>query len=124
MKGMPKNARHLELLNVAEACRIRQQLPLRGFYADVSQGILRKPWGAFRTMTCSSLVYDFDRDQAVTPLELLALQGMPVEAVRLAPQQKVSSFGRLAGQGMFLPDLGMVMLAYVCNPFAPWWKPA
>jgi hypothetical protein len=79
------------------------------------------PWGGLRTLCCGSKCYDFARDQVVTPAEELGLQGLPCEALKL-DGFRPSAISKLAGQGMFLPNIGLVLLAYTANPFAPWWN--
>ncbi len=115
-------ARVMDLLNVAYASRQKQQKGVSNFFCDVSQGVLRRPWAeGLRTMTTSWEVFDFEREQIITSLETLALQGLPVQDIctqGLAPED----IKKMAGQAMCLPCIGSIMMAYFLCSYAPWWK--
>jgi hypothetical protein len=108
MTGVPGCARMVDLLNVAEAYRLKKDLPLESFYCNLSQGIKRRPFGSLKTLTKHSHVYDFEREVTVSPLEELILQGMPVP--ELCSEFNIG--GAFAGNAMFTPCAASVLLSF------------
>ena len=97
------------------------------FYQDVSQCVSRHTWGSsVPCITRSSLVYDFKRDQILSSKALLAMQGLPVPDMKLdsLPDVSEADLRDLAGECMFLPSLGSILLAVFLNRDAVWWCPA
>lgn len=121
--GVLASARVCDLLDLAEAHRIRHSIPADNFFVDISQAVNRKPWGALRTLTTSCALYDFHREQMVAPLEFVALQGHPAkEWAEHYSQIHPRVIQSMTGQAMFGPCVGLVMMAYFLNPHAPWWN--
>lgn len=123
MLGVPDSERMRDLLDVAEADRLRRGLSSDGFYCDLSQSVRRCPWGPLRTLTVNSAVYDFGREMVLSPLEEMALQGFPaVELASSAGLRDPSVVCSWAGQAMFVPCVAALKLAYFLNSWGPWWK--
>jgi hypothetical protein len=111
--------RSLDLLDVANGYRIKHQLPVRGFFCDTSQSVRRSPWGPFRTSTVRTEMFNFASRQYVTPLQKLAVHGLPTESP-WTPDE-LSHAGKWAGEGMFLPSIASVVLAFWLLDATPWW---
>lgn len=115
--------RSLDVLDVASAYRLQRGLPLLGFFCDVSQGVKRKSWGPLHTLTTSAHVYSFKLKAFVSPLQKLGLHGYPVgERCLDWESSSGNALSNWAGEGMFLPCVGSLLLAYFLNPLAPWWN--
>jgi hypothetical protein len=114
---VPPSKRMREALDIAWAAGPKT-FPL---YIDLSQCISRKKWGSEGfCLTTTSLIYDFEMDQVWSPKAHLALQGHPVTDLSLEGFSQ-SDLKDLAGEGMFIPCVGMLMLAIFLNPHSPWW---
>lgn len=84
---------------------------LKGMFLDVSQSLHRKAYtqgGVNRCLTTSSLLYSYEHDRIVTPLEMLYFQGYP-RTLKIPMSLSPSELKDLAGEGMTLPCLAMVM---------------
>ncbi len=97
------------------------------WWTNYSQQVDREPWGdSIGCLATSTNVWDYERKRALTGLELLALHGYPVsefaEGTAEIPQVGDKDFSRLAGNGVSLPVLGSVMLSFILNSSAPWWR--
>ena len=71
-------------------------------------------------MTKTSRIYDFERDQLVTPSEALQLQGLPVACMDISESSDFVAY-QAAGQGFFCPSVSTLLLAFFLNHHAPWW---
>ncbi len=97
------------------------------WYTNFSQSVDRLQWGpSLMCLTGSSHVYSFADDRILTGIDYLTLQGLPtadlVEVLAAAePFCAEHELVHFAGQGMALPSVGQILLAYVLNSKAPWW---
>lgn len=118
LRGLQCTARVEELLNIAWMAGGRA-LPL---YLDASQCVSRKPWSkTVPCLTTSSTIYDYSLDCTWTANCKLAVQGVPIgdlDVSDLTPQQKSD----LAGEAMFLPDVGSIVVAFFLSSSGPWWQ--
>ncbi len=84
-----------------------------GLFCDLSQCVGRAPWTSKKTacvhcLTTSSVVYSFERDRIVLPIELLAWHAYPTEAVpRAVPSAQIRD---ATGEMMALPAIAHIML--------------
>ncbi|CAK0818689.1 unnamed protein product, partial [Prorocentrum cordatum] len=110
-----------DVLDVAWAWRLKNGFPAEGFYSDPSQDIRRMPWSSdIKTFTRSSTIWDFHNARFLKKYDKLLLHGYPVNEMDfLGFDTGVNTW---AGEGMFLPSIGSVLLGYFLNPRAPWWK--
>ena len=72
----------------------------RGLLCDLSQCMGRSPWTSKKTscahcLTTSNMVYSFERDRIVLPIELLAWHAYPTNSVPSASPWPASSEGQL-----------------------------
>ncbi len=72
-------------------------------------------------------MYSHALDRTLTGVEILSLQGLPVadvvDCLTCDPQPfSEKDLHHLAGQGMGLPSVGMILLAYILNSHGPWWN--
>lgn len=98
------------------------QHSMKDIYIDVSQNPVRQPWtnkdGVTKCLTTSSMLYSYGLQRMLLPVELLFLQGHRRNVTiptRMAPR----SVSLLAGEGIFLPSLGLLVQALVsarCMP--------
>ncbi len=92
----------------------QKQDALRHVYVDVSQNHARRPFtndaGVTGTLTTSTLLYSFDRDNFVLPREMLYLHGHS-RSICIPEEVKPNSIKSLAGEGVSLPCLGTVLYA-------------
>jgi hypothetical protein len=123
--GVPAVARVLDLLDVAESARLQAGLPVEGYFANITQSVSRKPWGHMKTLTAHTELYDFSREVMVSPIEELALHGFPAKEMleQLLSEYSCKTIQSFAGNSMFLPCIGSVMLAYFLNSHGTWWRP-
>ena len=86
---------------------------MKGMFLDVSQSLHRKAYtqaGVNRCLTTSSVLYSYEHDRLVTPPELLYFQGYP-RTLKIPPSLSSAELRDLAGEGMTLPCLAMVLWA-------------
>lgn len=116
--GVPPSLRMRDCIDIAWAAG-PQSFP---FHVDISQCVSRKKWSVEgQCLTTQSLVYDFEHDQVWSPTCLLALQGLPVGDLKLDTLSSVE-LKDLAGEGMFVPCLAMIITGVFLNVHAPWWE--
>lgn len=94
---------------------------LQNNFVDVSQSLERKTYtnskGLTRTQTTSTLLYSFDSDSVVLGREMLLLQGQP-KSLQIEGQ-KDSVLRSLAGEGMAVPCVGLVVWALMLTKQFP-----
>jgi hypothetical protein len=79
-------------------------------------------------LSSSSATFDFKTDKIITSAQKLAAQGLPADYIMqsLASQGlngiRDSHLEGFAGQGMSLPGLGAVVLAFFLHQYSPWWN--
>lgn len=95
---------------------------LRHMYADVSQNPKYRAFskqGVTSCLTTSTLMYSFQRDGVVLPIELMTIQGHRRDLV-FPPSMTASQVKDLAGEGMFLPCLATIVWSlYLVNGLRP-----
>lgn len=123
--GVPPVARVFDLLDVAEASRLKAGMPVQGYFCNITQSVNRKPWGNMKTLTAHTELYDFSREIMVSPIEELALHGYPAKEMldELLAEYSCKTIQSFAGNSMFLPCIGCVLLAYFLNSHGTWWNP-
>ena len=88
---------------------------------DVSQSLARKAWSPL-CIAQNSKVWSMEHSVMLSGAQHLALQGWPrakVEAAKALPSNKLKE---MAGEGMVLQKLGMVMMCFWLNVDGPWWQ--
>lgn len=94
---------------------------LQNSFVDVSQSLVRKTYtnkkGFTRTQTTSTLMYSFDSDSVVLGREMLLLQGQP-RSLQIEGY-KDSVLRSLAGEGMAVPCIGLVIWALMLTKQFP-----
>ena len=123
LKGLPRTRRVLDLLNMAEAWRLKERLSKTNFYVNVTQSVKRRPWGRMKTFTGHVGLFDFQREQTVSVLEMFAIMGYPaIELAQKVSHVKLKAFQELVGNSMSLPCVGTVLMAFFLNSHGVWWR--
>lgn len=85
---------------------------LKQVFVDISQNPCRRPYtntkGITGTMTTSSAYFSFGRDNMVTPFEQLLWHGHS-RALKVPDSVRAGQLKALAGEGMSLPCVGLVL---------------
>ena len=94
---------------------------LSNVYTDISQNPIRRNFtnarGITGTITTSTMLYSFHRDGIILPLELMMLQGHRRD-FSIPYNMTSMQLKELAGEGIFLPCLGVVLWAmYITKGF-------
>lgn len=88
---------------------------LKNTYVDVSQSLPRKAFtnskGVNRTQTTSTRLYSYENDALVIGKEMLGLHGQPISTMTFPNEIKDNVLHELAGEGMAVPCVGLVMWA-------------
>ena len=102
----------IRILNGQRTSRRTLKNHLKGRYVDVSQSLKRKSFsdanGFARTQTTSTILYSFDQDRVVVGREMLLLQGHS-RNFRIPPGVKDTVVKELAGEGMAVPCVGLLL---------------
>ena len=135
LQGLPKhNCRSKDLLDLAWVSR-GKAMPsttssdekARDFWADVSQGVSRKPWytGALWCATQTSLPYSFECDTVLSGYDSLRLMGAPLDIAPTEGPYKLydRDLRSLGGEAFSVPVVTAVCYAFWLNPHAFWWGP-
>lgn len=99
---------------------------LKGYWADFSQAVQRKPFGPLGTLHTGSWLYSYEFDVGVPGIGHVALQGFPsnldfsVFGEDLAAQH--SAARKLMGESFSMPVAAQIVTAAFLTPGAPWWK--
>ena len=127
--GLSRSKRALDLVDCCwlEACK-RSKLEVRscgrnfhgqamekcvhrGLVADVSQSQVRKPlsdkFGQLRTLTSGSMLYHYEYDRMLTPVEHLHLQGYVSPGI--PPSLTDTDLRAMAGEAICLPCLAGIV---------------
>ncbi|CAE7266385.1 unnamed protein product [Symbiodinium sp. CCMP2592] len=129
-QGLHMLPRPLEVVELAAIAHVgpppqkqhgRMRQLLRDVFVDVSQNPVRQPWTnksmISPCLTTSTVLYCFERDRVVLPLELMCWQGHKADIIVPATMSQ-SSLRDLAGQGICLPCLAMLIGAAAgCGAF-------
>jgi len=117
--GVPRpGARIRDVLEVAWCSRPPSERTVDNFFCDCNQSVYREPWGALKTLITSSFLFDFARGSILSGRDHFLLQALP-STMQLGTLSE-SKQRELAGEGIFVPCLATVLLAYYLNPKAPW----
>ena len=88
---------------------------MKGVWLDVSQSHSRRVTTSVaklqRTVTTSSIIYDFERDSVLLSTEHFKIQGHTVECYKFPEGMSARKIKSLAGEGMALPSVGSVIWA-------------
>ena len=121
--GISKTPRVLDILDIVTITKMRAadrvcmssaelKALLKDTYVDVSQSHERNCYtnadGITSCLTTSSDLYSFARDAAILPEEYLRLQGH-TPFVSIPSSMSKRDIKALAGEGIFLPCLGIIM---------------
>jgi len=102
----------IRILNGQRTSRRTLKNHLKEKYVDVSQSLKRKSFsdahGFARTQTTSTILYSFDQDRVVVGREMLLLQGHS-RNFRIPPGVKDTVVKELAGEGMAVPCVGLLL---------------
>ena len=130
--GIPRGERARDLLDIAYIDRMSKVRPgtstqeaLRGFWADSSQAVARRPWGlSCACMTTESVHYSFSHDFALSGYDQLRLQGYHIGSAPRSGSWALSNaqLKNLAGEAFCAPVAAMVCYAYWLNPQGVWWQ--
>lgn len=108
-------AEKIKSLGAKHRTRDRVLARIKGTVVDISQNPGRKNFTkdekAMRALTTSSQLYHFGRDCCILPSEMLALQGHNPDRFKVPPSMTPIQVRRLAGEGMALPCLGMIVVS-------------
>ena len=131
LAGVPATLRVKEILNclcmeVLGGARATQKLmqkdnfhsvvkaKMSGYICDLSQNPCRHAYtnaeGINKCMTTSSILYAFDRDRVILPLEMMLIQGHK-DTLRIPPSTSPNELHDLAAMGISLPNLACIFLA-------------
>jgi len=121
LRFVPRSSRMRDVLDVAWASSERRT-PL---HCDLSQCVSRKRWShdIAPCLTGSTVMYDFAADEVWSAVCNLAVQGHPVKDLSLS-NLSAAQVRDLAGEGIFLPNLAVVLCGLFLNSKAPWWGTA
>ena len=90
---------------------------MKDIVVDLSQNPVRRAYttrtGNMKCMTTSSLLYTFERDSVVWPVEKMLLQGHSKE-LKFPDRMTDRELSDLAGMGMCLPSLGLIFVSIAC----------
>eukprot|EP00971_Amphidinium_carterae_P342084 6481258-Amphidinium_carterae.1 len=116
LHGLPSTARVVDALNLTASLfkNENKDAGQEQVLIDFTQDMSRKPFqaGAFRTITRTTEFYSFSRDRVVLPAEHLCVLGWcNVKLEELSPGEVKD----LAGDGMALPVIGLVVLSMLCS---------
>ena len=122
LKGVPRTSRYIDCLDLAWASRdVETRRRKAPWFCDYSQNISRKKFGShIHTITQTSRIYDYQRDQLILPGEIMQLQGLPTPDMDTAGLDLRDMYS-LAGQGFFCPSVSTMLMGVFLNPFSPWW---
>lgn len=93
---------------------------MQSVFVDVSQNPVRRCFssdGVAKCQTTSSIIYSFARDRVITPYEQMLLQGHS-RNMKLPDTMRQRDVSDLAGMGIFLPCLGLCVVAMLCSGVA------
>lgn len=109
--GGAKAAR--SILREADAANIIKAR-MEDVVVDLSQNPIRRAFsndsGVAKCLTTSSVLYSYGRDRIILPLEKLFLQGHG-PATKIPEAMSDRAIHELAGQGISLPILGLIVIA-------------
>ncbi len=90
-------------------------------FCDLSQGALRKPWsqGSVRCLIQGSLMYTYEADALFRAEHHFRLQGMR-DGLDFSQLTDADIRG-LAGEGLCLPCIGVIIWALFLESRAAWW---
>ena len=128
-KGLAVTPRILEVLDLAaiahmgggvkaaEVCRLGAgavREACAGLFTDTSQNPCRKCWthaGINKCLTTSTELYCHARDRVCLPIEKLFFQGHDLNRLKLPAGVRQTVLHELAGEGICLPSLGLIIYA-------------
>lgn len=87
---------------------------MAGVVIDISQNPERRAFSrndVAKCFTTASILYAFQRDCVILPIEMMALQGHR-HSLALPPNLGVEELKNLAGMGICLPNLALILLAF------------
>ena len=131
LTGVPRLARFPDLIDLAWAWRLHSypttpELELaKGFYVNLSQSAHTHPWMSEKCMTLckKSLIYSFEGDFVLQPIDHLAAMGAPQHWQRwLEGRKNPCEAKNMAGEAFAGPCIGTALMAWWLNPHAPWWQ--
>ena len=95
------------------------ELAMFDVLVDVSQNPSRRYFtnadGVAKCIHTATKLYSFRKDRIVLPFELMLLQGHP-ESMRIPDDMKCKELHDLAGEGICLPCLGLILTALMLSP--------
>ena len=127
LDGVPQAPRVLDVLDCAWAHRLAThprdatsaQLA-RGFWANPSQAVQRRPWGTPGCLTSSAVWYSFEKDTALDAEDCLRIQGLPTRIQRHGLSEAEAK--NLAGEAFSCPVATMFTAAWYYLPWGAWWE--
>lgn len=126
--GCRPSERQRQIIDVAFSVR-RNTMPesttaevAKGFWANVSQAIQRKPWAThLGSLTRGSVHYSFEHDLVLSGHLQLRAMGIPAHT---APTAEFSDreLRSLSGEMFSAPIVSLFTYAFYCCKDAPWWQ--
>jgi hypothetical protein len=127
--GLPNHDNVLSLINAGWVKRLSQlpegtswKVAKQDWYCNLSQSIAREPFGTFRSLCQSTLLYSYEIDTVLSAVDNVCSHGIPHEAAMSgALRCSDSELSSLAGEAFSCPCVTLVSYLYWLNPWAPWW---
>ena len=121
MHGVPSSMRSRALVDTAWGARPAAARNPKGWFVDLSQSVERaSKWGQRFCFRRNTICFSFEEDRVLNAREMLGLQGFPVKDFDLSILPVASKLHCYAGESMFLPSIGTILMAALCVESAPW----
>ena len=122
-KDIPlRSPRCRDMIELGWAARpvARRGLP---WFCNVSQCCTRRPWGAtLKTLCTNTRIWSYSQNRMLEGADYYTLQGFPIGEWSFE-DVSVHQLNLMSAEGMFLPNLAVLMLAIFLSPSAPWHNP-
>jgi len=123
--GVPESERQRDLLDVAWISRLKEATPSetevdlrKGFWCDLSQSVLRKPWSSrLRNFKSRGHLYSYEKDRCLSGSDQLRVLGWPkrfFDGVSQCEQLNLSEYATS------MPLTCMLELCLWANPYGSW----
>ena len=130
LHGVPRAPYVIELMDIAWASRCRslgfdvyaltpeqENQASTDFWLNITQSLDRKPWfaGRRRTSTTSTIVYSFQHDRLLCPVEYLMQHGLPSSDVVQLRGLEPKDVYDLSGEAFALPSISSFLFAMLSS---------
>ena len=125
LKGVTKCPRQYDLVNTAWEARLKEgggrysaEELSQGFWVDVSQTVLRKPWGSrLRPFRGRGHLFAFQAGRCIDGNDLMRLLGWPPVFLEAVPAGDMLN---LAAESSCVPFTTLLCVCLWCNPRCDW----